>query len=330
MPRLPGFEWRPARIEDAEAIHGLLMAAEAVDQRGWMDSVAEIRQYFADPLTAAEIDSLLALDPAGQIAALGWVFPQPVGETLCTVWLFGDVHPRSRRRGLGQAILAWQAARGTQILATRPADRSRCLRAGCPETLADRVALFRAQGFEPIRSSYRMRRDLRQPIPAATLPDGLVFHPWSPELDLPMMEAFNESFQDHWGFVPVNEEIWRLWLSGHPNFRPDLTFLVLDGPGDAAPIAAFSFNEVRQPEIELSGIREGWIRDLGTRRPWRQRGLATALLCHSMHAFKAAGFDYAGLGVDTENLTGALRLYERLGFEVVRRTLTFSKTRLYR
>jgi len=64
---------------------------------------------------------------------------------------------------------------------------------------------------------------------------------------------------------------------------------------------------------------------LGTRRPWRKRGIAATLMCESMRAFKAAGLDYAGLGVDTENPTGALGLYERLGFTVIKRSITFAK-----
>ena len=55
------------------------------------------------------------------------------------------------------------------------------------------------------------------------------------------------------------------------------------------------------------------------RRPWRGRGLATALLVRGMIAFRAAGMDAASLGVDTENPTGAVGLYERVGFTVNRR-----------
>ena len=76
---------------------------------------------------------------------------------------------------------------------------------------------------------------------------------------------------------------------------------------------------------ERHGQREGWIQDLGVRRAWRKRGVASALLCQSMRAFKAAGLDYAMLGVDTENPTCALRLYERLGFAQVKRFINFEK-----
>jgi ribosomal protein S18 acetylase RimI-like enzyme len=86
-----------------------------------------------------------------------------------------------------------------------------------------------------------------------------------------------------------------------------------------------SFNVVNPESNERQNIQEGWIQALGVRRAWRKRGVATALLCQSMRAFKAAGLDYATLGVDTQNLTGALQLYERLGFVAFKRGITFDK-----
>ena len=44
-----------------------------------------------------------------------------------------------------------------------------------------------------------------------------------------------------------------------------------------------------------------------------------------MRAFRDAGMDFAALNVDTENLTGALRLYERMGFVTFKRTITFGR-----
>jgi ribosomal protein S18 acetylase RimI-like enzyme len=40
----------------------------------------------------------------------------------------------------------------------------------------------------------------------------------------------------------------------------------------------------------------------------------------------AKRIDSAVLGVDSENPTGALKLYEHLGFEVVKRYISFAKT----
>ena len=91
-------------------------------------------------------------------------------------------------------------------------------------------------------------------------------------------------------------------------------------------IAGYSLNVVSPEENERYGINEGWVDQLGVCRPWRRRGVATALLCISMRAFKSAGIDYVSLGVDTENLTGALRIYERVGFVSVKRFITFAKS----
>ena len=57
----------------------------------------------------------------------------------------------------------------------------------------------------------------------------------------------------------------------------------------------------------------GWIRALGVRPRWRRRGLGTALLLHAFGALYARGQRRIGLGVDAENTTGAVRLYERAG-----------------
>ena len=52
------------------------------------------------------------------------------------------------------------------------------------------------------------------------------------------------------------------------------------------------------------------------RRPWRRRGLGLALLLHSFRDFAARGATRVGLGVDAENTTGAVGLYERAGMHV--------------
>jgi ribosomal protein S18 acetylase RimI-like enzyme len=44
-----------------------------------------------------------------------------------------------------------------------------------------------------------------------------------------------------------------------------------------------------------------------------------------MHAFKAEGLKHAMLGVDTENLTGALHVYENAGFRPVKRYVQYQK-----
>ena len=61
------------------------------------------------------------------------------------------------------------------------------------------------------------------------------------------------------------------------------------------------------------------------RRQWRKRGVGYSLLKHAFAAFHADGRKRAGLGVDSQNLTGALRLYERAGMRVQRQFDQYEK-----
>jgi mycothiol synthase len=61
------------------------------------------------------------------------------------------------------------------------------------------------------------------------------------------------------------------------------------------------------------------------RRPGRRRGLARALIAASFPLLRARGMTEAALGVDTENTSGALRVYEGCGFRPVGRNATYRK-----
>jgi ribosomal protein S18 acetylase RimI-like enzyme len=62
---------------------------------------------------------------------------------------------------------------------------------------------------------------------------------------------------------------------------------------------------------------------VATPRDWRGRGVASALIAHVVEKYRAAGLTHAGLYVDSANPTGAVSVYERLGFTVVRRSVTY-------
>ena len=84
-------------------------------------------------------------------------------------------------------------------------------------------------------------------------------------------------------------------------------------------------NSIDADENATLGIRRGWLGSVFTRRAWRRRGLATALIAQSLVALRERGMTSAGLGVDAENQSGALGLYERMGFEVKDRFTAWRK-----
>ena len=84
-------------------------------------------------------------------------------------------------------------------------------------------------------------------------------------------------------------------------------------------------NAIYRGENEALGIRRGWLEHVSVRRPWRGRGVAKALCAASFRVLRDQGMDEAWLGVDGSNPTGAVRLYEGLGFGVVRQWKAYGR-----
>jgi ribosomal protein S18 acetylase RimI-like enzyme len=316
------YAWRPASRADAPLIYAMLLAcddADGTDRAGTLDHVQ--REFEDTWLNNPETDTLLAINAAGRAAGLGAVFANPEPTAGRWAYLWHVVHPDDRPCGLEEHILSWLEVRAEQVLAAIDSDLPAAIRIGCEDKLHECIALYNKHGFRPSRYFYRMQRDLNKTIAKFPMPEGITFHNYHADMDPALMAALNEAFQDHWGFQPVIEQDWQVWFVGMQDFRPDLSFIAME----SEEIVGFSMNAVSPEENQRKGINEGWIHQLGTRRAWRKRGIANALLTETMRAFKAEGLDYATLGVDTQNGTGALGLYERLGFRIVKHYINFEK-----
>jgi mycothiol synthase len=178
--------------------------------------------------------------------------------------------------------------------------------------------VLEAAGWTPIRYSFQMRIDLDGELPEPEWPEGLVPRNLRPGEEERVYEASMDAFAEHWDFHRYSFEEWKAFNVTEHSFDPSLWWLV----DDADELAAISLNV-----WHFSGDpRFGWIEILGVRPRWRKRGLATALLHHSFRDFRDRGATRVGLGVDGENTTGAVRLYERVGMRVVRRNDTYERT----
>jgi ribosomal protein S18 acetylase RimI-like enzyme len=181
-------------------------------------------------------------------------------------------------------------------------------------------ALLRMDGYRPARYSYLMVRPTLEKIPELPLPQGLEVRPARPEHYHRVFEANEEAFQDHWGFIPRTEEDYERWL-GEPATSPGLWQVAWDGDEIAGMVLSF----VNTEENLAFHRRRGYTEDVCVRRPWRRRGLARALLARSLTLLRERGMTEAALGVDTENPSGALQLYESLGYRPVQSWTLYRK-----
>jgi ribosomal protein S18 acetylase RimI-like enzyme len=157
-----------------------------------------------------------------------------------------------------------------------------------------------------------MTRDLSNPIPPFELPPSLEIRPARPEHFRAIWEAEREAFQDAWGYSPWPEENYQRFL-GFPHYDPALWRVAWDGDRVAGMVLSF----VNAEENAALGRSRGYTEDIAVRRPWRRKGVASALLADSLRALQALGLKEAALGVDAESPSRALRLYENLGFRTV-------------
>jgi mycothiol synthase len=173
------------------------------------------------------------------------------------------------------------------------------------------------RGYGFIRHHLFMLIELSSEPPDPGWPEGILVRPFRPGDERAVYEADMEAFSDHWDFQVEPFALWRERTIERDDFDPSLWLIAWDGE-DVAGFSLNSWHSSGDPTY-------GWVHVLGVRRPWRRRGLGSALLRASFCEFARRGATRVGLAVDAENLTGAVALYERVGMSAVRRYDIYEK-----
>jgi mycothiol synthase len=212
-------------------------------------------------------------------------------------------------------MVHWAEQRALQALEHIPPTLRFAARVGTFRQAEKAKTLFEEAGYRHIRTTYHMLLEMAADIPAPQFPEGIELRPFiQGEHDIAVWQAQNEAFRDHWGHEDVTFEDWSYDRLQDSEFDPTLWFLAVDRHSEE--IAGYA---ICRPHA-FQDRNVGWVRSLGVRRPWRKRGIGLALLRQAFHEFYRRGTRKVGLGVDAQNLTGALRLYENAGMRV---TLAF-------
>ncbi len=305
---------------DEPGILDIFKAADEVDQAERGMSANDLQAWTTWPGVNPETDFFIA-EAGGEPVGFAGVDAQTGQREKHLAFCGGVVHPRERRRGVGARLMQAVEKRAAELMTGYPESFPKVLSAFCRSTQQDVIRLFESRRMQPARYFFHMQRDLTGDLPTAPGPDGIRIRPYRAEDERAAYAAFDEAFRDHWGYEPLSLEQFRHEFTEVPHFRPDLWFLAWDGD----QIAGLTLNVVNPEYIARVGRQEGIVAEVGVRRPWRKRGVATALLCHSLRVLREAGMDCALLGVDTANPTGAVSLYERVGFRQFRHNVVYRK-----
>lgn len=300
-----GFTCRRATLDDVQDVLALIVAVDC-EEYGEPDyEEADVREDWARPRLDLDRDTWLVHDDTDRLVgyAIAWdksphelvmgeTYVQPDAPDLYP-WLVAAISGRAAEH-------ATESGRAVAHLFNGEPNRRR-------------AAALTEAGYVLCRVFRRMVIDLDTPPPLPSPGPGVVIRRVTPE-DLPVCwEVQRESFARHFDYVPEPYDAWYRRQVESETYRPDLWWLAeVDGV----------------PAGVLIGQRheeDGWIKSLGTLPAARGRGAGTALLLTAFAAFREAGVPKVGLGVDSDNSTGAMALYERVGMRAEQRYDCYEK-----
>jgi mycothiol synthase len=302
---MTAFTERPLTAETAGELQTLLREpglAASYEQLSRPDGVADL---LADPHLDAAGAHGAYVD--GAAAGFRLLLTFAAAEGPWALVMLG-VAERCRRRGIGSALLA----RTRERLLARPGapPRELCLAGWLPDAAAEGFAA--RHGFRPARTFWLMERPLGGAA-APQWPAGIEIRIYdgSEAALVDWMDAYNDSFAEHYHFVPATLETTRA-LVAQSLFLPEALLLAYRG--------GRCVGYVRSLLLE----QRGEVGILGVVAAARGLGLGRALLRASVRWLEERRSPRVTLMVDGDN-ENALRLYRQEGFAVARTRQIWSR-----
>ncbi|MBN1857955.1 GNAT family N-acetyltransferase [Candidatus Bipolaricaulota bacterium] len=314
LDRTESWTVRPGRIEDARAVTRLFNARSQAFFGQNQAEEHKIRAGWEQPDVKLERDTRAYFDRSGDL--IGWASVIDPGKPYIKPFAGVVTSPEcSGDAALWDAMLTWAEQQSRTYIRLAPSHARVSLGAHAMVRDTHRWDAYERNGFARVRVMQRMKIcfDSSYVPQMPQWPGEISLHPFALARDLEkVVAADQEAFRDHWGHVerPLQEELrqWKEWIQCEGNdFDPSLWFVAVDDA--CGEIAGYA---ICDPHIAGDRMR-GYVNGLAVRAPWRKQGLGRALLHHAFAELRRRGCTAVELDMDSENLTGASRLYERAG-----------------
>ena len=321
--KLPnGFITRPPSNKDIPAVMKLMNDFDEyyLGYRGMTENAIDTE--WNSPRFNPKTDIRLVFNPTGRL--VGYIEVWTTSDPPAHPWIWGRVHPDYHGRGIGYYLMNWAEERAKQAIERCPEGVRVAYRTGTVTAIDPPKSLFKAFGMNLIRHGFRMKIDFEEIPPEPVWPEEITVRSVTdPSVDIETITRVDvESFRDHFGFIeqPFEDELawFRNWLDNDESLAdPSLWFLAMDN-GQAVGLALCAVHDFEDRQF-------GHVSSLGVLRLHRKQGIGLALLHHAFGEYYRRGYKGVSLGVDAENLTGALRLYKKAGMHVHRQFDLYEK-----
>lgn len=319
--QIGGLVWRGFRgASDYPHMVAVAAASREVDEIEWVTSVEQVTRDYqflgnCDPYT-----DMIFAEVNGEVVGYGRCWWEQLLDQTRIYGFFAHMHPAWRETGIRHVIARHLEQRLRAIAADHPDDGPKIFQCWVTHGEKHWEALLQDEGYTAVRYGFEMLRPHLDDIPDLPLPAGLELRPADLSQWRQIWEATQEAFRDHWGARQPSEDNFVEWQA-QPTFNPALWQVAWDGDEVAGGVLTF----INHEENEAYGRLRGYTETIFTRRPWRRRGLARALIARSLQVQKEQGMTESALGVDAENPNGALQLYQSMGFQVIKQAATYHK-----
>jgi len=313
-PLPENFTLRPATMDDAGAVSDLVNACDMALIGKPRLSADEIRHDWSQPSFKLDDDTRLVFGPDGALVGYAVLWDAtPHVRAFASL----DVHPDAWGGGVELALAQWIEQRARRLIPQAPNGARVVLAQDKLNIHGVARELLLGQGYQIVRHGLQMLIEMEAP-PEPLIPEGFAIRPFiRGKEERAVVTAIREAFTGHYGYVlsPFEEDLeyWRHYFDTAPDAIPELWFVAVEANSAGETIVGTS---LCHPEV-TEDPDMGWVFALGVRPPWRQRGLGLALLQTSFAGLYRHGKRKAGLSADAENLTGAVRLYEKAGMHVM-------------
>ncbi|MEO7117664.1 MAG: GNAT family N-acetyltransferase [Candidatus Limnocylindrales bacterium] len=321
-PAMLGTTFRHLRPpDDYVSMNTVANALRAADGEDWATSDESFRAFYDHLVNCDPATDVMVVERQAMVIAYGRAAWLEELDGLRTYEPISFVDPDATDAiVLRRSIIETMETRCRQMAATHPAS-PKSFQLSAADSATDYAALILELGYSQERYFYTMVRPNLGDLPGMPLPAGLEVREVEPQHLRAIWEAEMEALGDHWGAPVPTEELYQEFLHSPDQMDTSLWRIAWDGDQIAGMVRSY----INPEENERYGRKRGWVENIMVRRQWRRRGLARALIAASIPLLRARGMTEGALGVDTENPSGALRVYEDCGFVAVKRETTYRR-----
>lgn len=275
-------------------------------------TLEELEEELKHPVNSNPTTDCIIAEHAGESVGHTMLSWQDDYEGRRMYFVYAFLEPRLHGTGLRDQLLQKCEERIREMSKEHPANMEKHFETYSNIEDNDWKRTLELAGFVPYLHMYEMLRKDFDDIPDLPLPKGVEVRPVRPEHYKKIWDAMKEAFRDERSFSEFRygDEAFEKSLKTH-YFSPHLWQIAWAGD----EVVGGVHNYINVEENKALGRNWGHPERIFVARAWRKKGIARALITRSLRVLEEQGVEQASMDVDTENPSGALGIYESLGFK---------------